>query len=227
MRDVQDRARTHLPSGGPDAKVRGDDPLEETMRTLVFAAATLALACKSGGSAPAPGSAAPAPPATANATPTAVAADYYPYSQPGTGVIDGQAFVVIRGGDVLLDSHGYLTTISDNARTASGNDVTLDPATPFAMDWYMKTGTSLRRFTSMPKDQTFRAARKTTIADEFGKFKFEGLPAGRYIVRTTITWQTPRDSYRMMTQGGVASAVVDLAAGEQKTLIIRQISEQP
>lgn len=30
----------------------------------------------------------------------------------------------------------------------------------------------------------------------------------------------------MMTQGGVASAVVDLADGEQKTLIIRQVSEQ-
>ena len=43
-----------------------------------------------------------------------------------------------------LDSHGYLTTISDNARTASGSDVTLDPATPFAMEWYMKSGTSLR-----------------------------------------------------------------------------------
>ena len=64
-------------------------------------------------------------------------------------------------------------------------------------------------------------------ADESGKFKFEGLPAGRYIVRTTITWQTPRDSYRTMTQGGVASAVIDLAEGETKTLIIRHVSEQP
>ena len=142
-------------------------------------------------------------------------------------MIDGQAFVVVRGGDVLLDTRGYLTTLSDNARTASGNDVTLDPATPYAMTWYMKEGTSLRRFTSAPKDAAFRAARKTTVADDAGKFKFEGLPAGRYIVRTTITWQTPRDSYRMMTQGGVASAVIDLGEGEQKTLIIKHISEQP
>ena len=91
----------------------------------------------------------------------------------------------------------------------------------------MKEGTSLRRFASAPKDAAFRAARKTAIADESGKFKFEGLPAGRYIVRTTITWQTPRDSYRMMTQGGVASAVIDLADGETKTLIMKHISEQP
>lgn len=199
------------------------------MRTLVLTIATLALACRSSGSTSTNSAATPtAAAATADKPSTsAIAADYYPYSKAGTGEIDGQAFVVVRGGDVLLDTKGYLTTISDNTRTASGNDVTLDPATPFAMDWYMKTGTSLRRFSSAPKDQAFRAARKTTVADEEGKFKFTGLPAGRYIVRTTITWKTPRDSYRMMVQGGVASAVVDLADGEQKTLIIRHVSEQP
>jgi len=196
------------------------------MRTLVFAAATLALACGSGGSGTTNGAGTSASPA-ANPTAGAVAADYYPYTKAGTASINGQAFVVVRGGDVLLDSHGYLTTISDNARTASGSDVTLDPATPYAMDWYMKTGTSLRRFGNAPKGPAFRAARKTAIADESGKFTFDGLPAGRYIVRTTIIWQTPRDSYRTMTQGGVASAVVDLAEGEQKRLIIRQVSEQP
>jgi hypothetical protein len=216
-----------LPSGVPGDKVCGDDPLEAIMRKLVLPAATLALACSSGGSNPTNGTASPAAAPGSPSAPTALAADYYPYTQPGTAVIDGQAFVVVRGGDVLLDTHGYLTTISDNARTASGSDVTLDPATPFAMDWYMKTGMSLRRFGNAPKDRTFRAARKTTIADESGKFRFEGLPAGRYIIRTTITWQTPRDSYRMMTQGGVASVVIDLAEGEQKTVIIRQVSEQP
>lgn len=201
------------------------------MRKLVFAAAALALGCKSSGSAPST-NAAPAPAAQQSSTNSssatgAVAADYYPFSKAGTAVIDGQAFIVIRGGDVVLDTRGYLTTLSDNARTASGKDVTLDPATPYAMTWYMKEGTSLRRFANVPKDPAFRAARKTTVADDAGKFKFEGLPAGRYIVRTTITWQTPRDSYRMMTQGGVASIVIDLAEGEQKTLIIRHVSEQP
>jgi hypothetical protein len=204
------------------------------MRTFVIAAALVALACRSSGtpstsSTPGPtaGSSSSATPSAEKAAASAIAADYYPYSKPGTATIDGQAFVVVRGGDVLLDTKGYLTTISDNTRTASGNDVTLDPATPFAMDWYMKTGTSLRRFGSAPKDQAFRAARKTTIADDAGKFKFTGLPAGRYIIRTTITWQTPRDSYRMMTQGGVASVVIDLAEGEQKTVIIKHVSEQP
>ena len=204
---------------------------EEKMRKLLFAAALLAFGCKSGGSPSTTGTAAPGTEGTAtpSSAPSggAVAADYYPYSKPGTATIDGQAFVVIRGGDVLLDTHGYLTTISDNARTASGNDVTLDPATPYAMEWYMKSGTSLRRFTNAPKDAAFRAARKTAVADEAGKFKFDGLPAGRYIIRTTITWQTPRDSYRMMTQGGVASVVIDLAEGEQKTVIIKHVSEQP
>jgi hypothetical protein len=202
------------------------------MNKLALCAATLVLGCQSsGGSPPTNGAVSPASAPSqasgANAGPAAVAADYYPYSKPGTAVIDGQAFVVIRGGDVLLDTQGYLTTLSDNARTASGSDVTLDPATPYAMDWYMKTGTSLRRFAQSPRDAAFRAARKTVVADESGKFKFEGLPAGRYIVRTTITWQTPRDSYRMMTQGGVASAVIDLSEGEQKTVILRHVSEQP
>lgn len=191
------------------------------MRKSVYAFAAATLACSSSGS-PTPAGNAPTP-----AAPAAVSADYYPYSKPGTGVIDGQAFVVVRGGDVLLDTQGFLTSISDNARTASGSDVTLDPATPFAMEWYMKDGTSLRRFGDAPKDQAFRAARRTTVADESGRFKFTGLPAGRYIVRTTITWQTPRDSYRMMTQGGVASAVFDLEEGETKMLVIRHVSENP
>jgi hypothetical protein len=197
------------------------------MTKPLLAASVIALSfgCRSTSSAPPADAAAPA--TSAAQQPSAIAADYYPYSKPGTAAINGQAFVVVRGGDVLLDGMGYLTTITDNARTASGNDVTLDPATPYAMDWYMKTGTSLRRFGDAPKDPSFRAARRKTVADETGKFKFENLPPGRYIVRTTITWQTPRDSYRMMTQGGVASAVVDLVDGEQKTVIIRQVSEQP
>jgi hypothetical protein len=209
--------------------------LEESMRKLVLAAAALAFGCKSSSGSTSTNST-PTPAAaqtqgvaqSAPSAPTgAIAADYYPYSKPGTGTILGQAFVVIRGGDVLLDTKGYLTTISDNSRTASGSEVTLDPATPYAMGWYMKEGTSLRRFANVPKESAFRAARKKAVADESGKFTFEGLPPGRYIVRTTITWQTPRDSYRMMTQGGVASAVIDLAEGEQKTLIIKRVSEQP
>ena len=199
-------------------------------RLVLTAIVIVAFGCHSSGSTNSAGSA-PTPasgeqPAAAGAA-ASVAADYYPYSKPGNGVIDGQAFVIVRGGDVLLDERGYLTTISDNARTASSSDVTLDPATPFAMEWYMKTGTSLRRFNNVPKDAAFRAARKTTIADESGRFKFEGLPPGRYIIRTTITWQTPRDSYRMMRQGGVASAVIELVENETKKVIIRQVSEQP
>jgi hypothetical protein len=221
-----------LPTDGHGDRFAATNLHEETMKMLVFGVALLAFACKSSGGSPSTnGAPAPATASTQDAAKNTaanpVAADYYPYSKPGTGVIDGQAFVVVRGGDVLLDTKGYLTTISDNARTASGNDVTLDPATPYAMEWYMKEGTSLRRFGNAPKDAGFRAARKKTIADEAGKFKFEGLPPGRYIVRTTITWRTPRDSYRMMTQGGVASAVIDLVDGETKTLIIKHVSEQP
>lgn len=197
-----------------------------TRSLLAAGALAVTLGCRSGGAAPQPD--ARAAPTKAAAQPAgAIAADYYPYSKPGTASINGQAFVIVRGGDVLLDGKGYLTTISDNARTASGNDVTLDPATPYAMDWYMKTGTSLRRFANTPEDPAFRAARRTAVADDAGKFTFQNLPAGRYIVRTMITWQTPRDSYRMMTQGGVASAVIELVEGEQKSVIIRQVSEQP
>ena len=54
-----------------------------------------------------------------------------------------------------------------------------------------------------------------------------GVSALMRYVASLEEWQTPRDSYRMMTQGGVASAVIDLADGETKTLIIRHVSEQP
>jgi hypothetical protein len=138
---------------------------------------------------------------TVPATPSA----YAPYAVQGTAMISGQAFLTTRGGDV---------------KRAAGEIVTLDPATEYARQWYAQIGTSSRQFSETPPDTLFRKARQTTTADADGKFVFDSLPAGDYLVRTTVTWEVPGVGYAMDTQGGVVSALVHLKSGERRSLVV-------
>lgn len=147
--------------------------------------------------------------ATAIGLRAATLADYLPYSESGTGSIEGQAFLTTRGGDV---------------KRAAGRLVTLDPATTLGIDWYNRIGsTSVLLFDATPPDSIFTARRRTTTADADGRFRFDSLPAGSYIVRTTVTWEIPGTiSGTMETQGGVVSAIVPLKAGERKKIVLSQ-----
>lgn len=132
-------------------------------------------------------------------------AEYAPYLVPGTASVSGQGFLVQRGGATVR---------------AAGREVTLDPATAYAMAWYTSSGYG-------GDAAIFIQARRTTTADADGRFTFSGLPAGRYIVKTNVTWEVPSQTGTSV-QGGMVSRVITVAAGEKKeNVILNQTAINP
>jgi hypothetical protein len=139
-----------------------------------------------------------------NAISDSAEAEYQAYTPGGTASLSGQAFLTQRGGGVVK---------------AAGRTVTLDPATSVGNEWWAKSGKSwaLRSFT--PPSPGFAKARKTTVADADGRFKFLGLAPGKYYVRTEVTWEaggyTP-------TQGGLVGQLVEVKADQPTEVVLNQ-----
>jgi hypothetical protein len=139
--------------------------------------------------------------------PPANPAEYEPYRQAGTGSISGQAFVLTTSGD---------------PKKAAGKQVTLDPATSVARAWWNTAKAYQKLEPRLPDDPNFAAARKTTTADAEGRFTFEGLPPGDYLVRTTVHWKPLYCSENSFcsSQSGVMGGLVHLGPGEKKGNVI-------
>jgi hypothetical protein len=153
---------------------------------------------------------APKPPRPIEVFAIASPADYAPYLAKGSGTVAGQAFLTTRGGDV---------------KVAAGREVTLDPQTAYADEWYGKYGRDMSRWSEMPTDSLFRAARRTTIADAQGKFVFAGVPAGKYLVRSSVTWEVPTSNMFMSdVQGGVVAKHIMISEGETVSPILNSMA---
>lgn len=139
---------------------------------------------------------------------SASATDYAPYTQPGTASLHGQAFLTTRGGDVKL---------------GAGRPVTIDPATPYALEWHAQVAGDVSRFNQLPPDSLFRKAHRAATIDAQGNFRFTALPPGKYIVRSTVTWEAPTAGYGLSMQGGVVADTITLVAGEQRELILNTV----
>lgn len=128
--------------------------------------------------------------------PDALRAKYQAYDQPGTGSISGQAFLRTRSGDV---------------KHAAGELVTAEPATDEAVRVAQATD---RR----PPWKEIESYRRSTTADAEGRFRFDNLPPGRWLLMSQVYWEVPTGSRYAPTErtGGVAMAVIDLAEGERK-----------
>ena len=131
-------------------------------------------------------------------------AEYAHYKTQGTGTLSGQAFLAQAGGDVVK---------------AAGRNVTLDPATSAGNEWWAKAGKNWANRALTPPSPGFMKTRLTTVADADGKFKFTGLPAGKYYVRTEVTWEV--GGY-IPTQGGLVGDVVDIGQGQNKEVVLNQ-----
>lgn len=124
----------------------------------------------------------------------------------GRGTIEGQAF--------LRRDYGYLVT-------AAGERVFLIPATPYAVERFkaMFDG-DLRGYwgneVEEPPSEYYRYRRETKV-DKVGKFTFENVAPGRYILATRVFWTEPR-SY--LTRGGAIYDIVEVKNGETTTAII-------
>lgn len=126
--------------------------------------------------------------------------------KPGTGTIEGQAF--------LRRDYGWLVT-------AAGERVFLIPATSYAVERFSAMfGGDMRSYYGNPVDEPpsdYYRFRRETKVDRYGKFSFEKVAKGRYIVATRIFWTEPR-SY--LTRGGAIYDVVDVRDDETTQAII-------
>jgi hypothetical protein len=183
--------------------------------TAVLAALTLA-ACASAGKS------------SADAMPSATSAEEYrTYLMTGTGIIEGRALTERSGATVTLEGPGHVMRESDDVIVAAKQTVTLDPATPYALEWYRRYGNTPARFDEVPSDSLFRRARRVTRTDDKGQFRFEGVPPGQYILRTRISWTQARDQFRSERRGGVAGAVIPLGDGEHKNVTLNGLVTPP
>lgn len=114
----------------------------------------------------------------------------------GTGRIEGEAF--------LRRDYGRLVT-------AAGERVFLIPATPYTVARFNAMfGGDLRAYWGKDVDEPpadYYAYRRETKADMRGRFLFENVAPGRYIVATRVFWTEP-SSY--LTRGGGIYDIVEV-----------------
>lgn len=145
-----------------------------------------------------------APPPDWNAVSETSESEYAPYLRNGTGSVIGQAFLTQSGGGVVK---------------AAGRTVTLDPATTVGNEWWGKAGKLWVYRALTPSSPRFTNARRTTVADADGRFKFSELPAGKYYVRTEVTWEI--GGY-YPTQGGLVGQLVEVRDGKVSEVVLNQ-----
>jgi hypothetical protein len=145
------------------------------------------------------------PPPVATKYPPIDPAWYEPYAAGGTATVAGQAFLRTRGGDV---------------KVGAGSQVTLDPATPYSAAWWNSAAKLWVHRFEIPRSAEFTRARKTTIADAEGRFKFTNLAPGSYYVRSIVTWERPGGYGTTALEGGIVFTPIDVAAGETKDVVL-------
>jgi hypothetical protein len=124
----------------------------------------------------------------------------------GTGRIDGQAFLRRDYGRVV---------------TAAGERVFLIPATSYTVARFgAMFGGDMRAYwgneVEEPPADYYQYRREAKI-DMRGRFVFEGLAPGRYIVATRVFWTEPA-SY--LTQGGGIYDIVDVRKDETTQAVV-------
>jgi hypothetical protein len=125
--------------------------------------------------------------------------------KPGTGQIDGKAF--------LRRDYGRLVT-------AAGERVFLVPATPYTLERFDRLfGGDYRSYfgNAVEEPPDYYRFRRETKADMRGKFVFEGLAPGRYIVATRVFWTEPS---RYFVRGGAIYDVVEVKADQTSQAIV-------
>jgi hypothetical protein len=86
-------------------------------------------------------------------------------------------------------------------------------------EWWEKAGKVWVHRALTPPSPVFAKARRTTVANAEGQFTFSQVPAGKYYVRTEITWKV--GNYNSV-QGGLVGQMVDLREGETVKVVLNQ-----
>lgn len=129
--------------------------------------------------------------------------EFAAYTQAGTGSISGQSFLKTRGGDV---------------KYCAGNEVLLVPATPYTEEWFrwaIVAGYGVR------PDPRIQQYAKTMLADGEGRFTFDALAGGGYLLACNVRWEVPAvTGTELRETGGYTYAAVSLGPGQSEKVIL-------
>lgn len=126
--------------------------------------------------------------------------EFTPYGVNGTSIIQGQAFLKTRGGDV---------------KYGAGNTVYLIPNTSYSQE--IRQAALEGKFTE--KDSRWWKYVRQTSADGFGNFEFKNIPAGSYYAECSIFWQIP-GPYGLQQTGGVVSRSIVIKENETVKVVL-------
>ncbi len=109
------------------------------------------------------------------------ASDHAAWMAKGSSEIAGEGFI--------RRPNGWLAR-------CSGGVVQLVPASPYFREWLAirRGGASIANASARTEEH--RAALRQTQCDQNGRFRFSDLPAGKWIVITRISYDSPRDAFR-------------------------------
>jgi hypothetical protein len=137
-------------------------------------------------------------------------ADYGFSSVPGTAIVAGHAFVRSDTGA---------------KHTAAGIQISLVPLTPYTEERakIMELGKD-----PAPADPGLAKYVRTTVGDLGGSYKFEGLPAGSYLIFCRIEWERPFAGGRRRDGSGdfYGLARVQISNGEHKIVVVTNVSQK-
>jgi hypothetical protein len=130
-----------------------------------------------------------------------------PLTRPGTGHIEGQAFAKTLGGEL---------------RYAAGNTIAIRQHTLYVHDAlifrvYSDSGVNI--LSSQPDLEFLDSYARTVTGDGEGRFAFDDLPAGKYVLSATITWHAPQGS-RLVEQQVEVVGSAEVREGETARVIV-------
>ena len=148
------------------------------------------------------------PPAEAHLEPASAPANQLQLiREHGGGRVEGQAFTETRGGEV---------------RHATGDTITIRPDTPYVRDALeflaFKRRPAEGLVTSDPDLDFLDDFKRQTIGDADGRFTFDNLAPGKYIVSAVISWEAP-GSEALLPQLVEVVGFADVREGETTKVI--------
>lgn len=130
--------------------------------------------------------------------------EYSPYDANDGAAIEGQVFARQRGGGVV---------------TGAGSTVHLLPSTAYTREAHAAAlaGVTL----APPPDDRLRSHYRTITADAAGRFLFDGLAAGDYLLLSAVRWEVPV-GYTTSVEGGTVGAQVTVSSGERARVMLNR-----
>lgn len=123
------------------------------------------------------------------------------------------AAYVLQKGSGRIEGEAFLRRDSGTIMTAAGERVFLIPATAYAVARFDKMfGGDRQAYSGATVEEApadYSRYRRETKVDMKGRFTFEDVAPGRYIVATRVFWTEPK-SYFTVTQGGAIYDIVEV-----------------